>query len=363
MRFAFLSSLVVCASLGCATLGAQAPVNLFEIFSGCTNFTSRGNVQAGAGEYLLEVPASHFSGVGHDASGSGTRLSGFRYVTQDENASTQETYYLVVRGQSGAAPDCSAAGLLLRAGPYATPPSTVVTPVAWQITTSLATASLTLPLCGTFYTGMEFPATGWPNDGQSVHITDFPTGDNPAPGTPSLTWNCIAGAPVQPQYYESLHFGLLVEAAVLNLANVDPTLATTCLTALGNRSFGAGGLWPACNGAVGPRNDGLDCRVRDLANANGVFALFIGVNAGCPGFALGSLANGALYLNPVGAFLQIASGNLDPTGQGYATIVPPNTPACASVANRYADFQAVTVGPTFTLPVNLTNRASTNYRR
>ncbi len=362
MRFAILGLLSVCAPI-CA----QAPVNLFEIFSGCTNFTSRGNIQASAGEYLLEVRATHFAGVGHDPAGAGTRLAGFQYVTQDQNGASQETYHLIVRGEAAAAPDCSAAGLKLRAGPLTTPPSTVVTPVAWQITATLATVSTAVPPCATFYTGAEFPAApGWgstPGDGQSLHITDFPLGDNPAPNTPSLTWNCLNGAPVQPQFFESLHFGLLVEAAILNLGNVDPTLTGTCLIGLGNRSFGAGGLWPACNGTLGPRNDGLDCRVRDLAHANGAFVVYLGLDNGCPGIPLGGLAEGALYLNPVGAFLQVAAGNLDGTGQGTATIVPPNSPACSAVANRFAHFQAVTVSPSFALPLHLTNRAATNYRR
>lgn len=343
---------------------AQTSTNVFEIYSGCTNFTSRGSIGANAGEYLLQVRSSHFAGVGHDATGGGTRLAGFRYVTQDQNGVTPETYSMIVRGDQSGSPDCTTAGRLFTTGPIATPPSTTIGPVAWQITLTLTTASTALPLCNTFYPGGDFPAApGWTagTDGQSLHITDYPLGDNPAPNSPSLTWNCLNGAPVQPNFLETVRVDLLVESAVLNMGNVDPMLSTTCLTSLGNRSFGAGGLWPNCTGSTGPRNDGLDCRVRDLANANGVFALFLGSSVGCPGLPLGSLANGALYLNPAGPFVQIAAGGLNATGEGTATAIPPNTPACARAVNRFVDFQAFTVGPSFTLPGNLTNRASVNY--
>lgn len=355
------SALLLPLTLASAAL-AQTPVNLFDIYSGCTNFTSRGVIGASAGEYLLQIRSAHFSGIGHDSSGTGTRVTGFQYVTQDQVGNTPETYYLVVRTDNSGAPDCTAAGLALRAGPLTTPTSTVTTPVAWQITATLTTAATTVPLCNTYYVGMEFAAANWTNDGQSVHITDYPLGDNPGSGAPNLSWNCLNNAPIQPQFFETLRVGMLVESAVLHMGNVDPSLATTCLTGLGNRSFGVGGLFPACNGAAGPRNDGLDCRVRDAANANGVFVLFLGANVGCPGLPISGFANGALYLNPGGAFLQVATGALDTSGLGTATAVPPNTPACAAVVNRFVDFQAFSLGPTFALPGNLTNRVAVNYR-
>lgn len=361
MRFPLLPLALPLALAGTA-LG-QTPTNLFDIYSGCTNFTSRGILGQNAGEYLLQVRGAHFSGIGHDPSGAGTRLVGFQYVTQDQVGATPETYHLVVRTDSSGAPDCTTAGLIARVGPLTTPASTVSTPVAWQITATLATVATTLPLCGTYYIGAEFPAAaGWANDGQSLHITDYALGDNVGSGAPNLSWNCINGAAQQPTFFETIRVGMLVESAVLHMGNVDPTLTTTCLTGLGNRSFGAGGMFPACNGAIGPRNDGLDCRVRDQANPNGVFVLFLGTNVGCPGLPISGLANGALYLNPGGAFLQVATGALDATGIGTATAVPPNTPACAAVVNRFVDFQSLSLSANFTLPGNLSNRAAVNYR-
>jgi hypothetical protein len=343
-----------------AAAAAQTSANLFDIYSGCTNFTSRGVVATNAGEYLLQVRASHFVGVGHDPTGNGTLLSGFQYFTQDQNAATVETYSLVVRSDAAGAPDCSAAGLLLSVGPLSTPGGTGT--IAWQITTNLTTVSTALPQCSTYYQGLEFAAApGWPNEGQSVHLTDYPLGDNPAPGALSLTWNCLNGAPQQPQFRESIRVGSLVRAPVLHMGNVDPSLATTCLVSVGNRSFGAGGMWPQCQGTAGPRNDGLDCRVRDAASANGVFALFLGTDLGCPGVPLSGIADGALYLNPGGAFLQVTAGVLDSGGLGTATAVPPGSAACTTVVNRFLHFQAFTVGGGFTLPGRLSNRASVNY--
>lgn len=351
-----------------STAMAQTP-NLFDIYSGCTNFTSRGSVGVNAGEILLQVPSTHYAGVCQDATGAATSLTGFQYITQDQSGVTQETYYMVVRGDNSGAPDASAAGLLLRAGPLTTPASTVTTPVAWIITATLTTASTAVPLCNTFYMGGEVAAApGWAaTDGQSFHICSYyiintTQADNPAPNAPNLAWDIVNGAPLQPGAARCIRIGLLANSAMLKLGNNDPTLTNTanCVTTLGNVSFGAGGMWPQAQGASGTRNDGLNFRVRDAANANGVTVVFLGQNIGCPGLPLAGLANGALYLNPGGVFLQLASGALDATGLGTGALIPAS-PAVAAVVNRVVDFQAFTLSPTFALPGNLTNRASVAY--
>jgi hypothetical protein len=56
--------------LACTALSALASgQNHFEIWSGCTNFASRVPIGNVAGEMLIRVPASHFAGIAHDASG------------------------------------------------------------------------------------------------------------------------------------------------------------------------------------------------------------------------------------------------------------------------------------------------------
>jgi len=352
-----------------STAMAQTPTNLFEIYSGCTNYTSRGSLGVNAGEIMLQVPSSHFAGVAQDAAGGGTNLTGFQYITQDQNGSTTETYFMVVRADNSGAPDCTTTpGRLIYAGPLTTPASTVTTPVAWQITATLATASTAVPLCNTFYVGSEvIAAPGWTNDGQSFHICTYyllgaTQADNPAPAAPNLAWDCLAGAPVQPGSARLPRFGLIAGAAVLNLGNNDATLTNTanCVTTLANVSFGAGGMWPEAQGASGPRNDGLNFRVRDAANANGLAVVFLGQNIGCPGLPLAGLANGALYLNPGGIFLQLAQAPLDAAGLSTGLLLP-GSPAVASAVNRVIDFQAFTIGASFALPGNLTNRASVAY--
>lgn len=364
MRSLILASLSLTLA---ATATAQTP-NYFDMWSGCTNYTSRGALGTNAGDNLLEVPASHFSGVGHDATGTGTVLTGFRHVLQDQNAATGESYSFVVRGDASGQPDCTAAGLLLQTAPLAAP--TGVGTLAWIITATLATPSTALPLCNTYYHGLNLPANaGWTADGLSSHMSSYyvigaTQADNPAPNAHNLAWNCLAGAPTQPTSSRVIRYELALNAAVLRLGNTDPTLignaancVSTLLNSFGNpRSFGAGGLYPELGGG---RNDGIDYRINDAANQSGFYVVFIGANIGCPGLPLGFLYNGGLHLNPT-ALTSVASGGLDTTGLAIGTILPPNS-APNSIVNRVLDFQAFTVGPALTLPGNLTNRHGIQY--
>jgi hypothetical protein len=357
------------ATLSLALAATTTAQNYFGIYSGCTNFTSRGALGTNGGDNLLEIKSSHFSGIGHDTAGVGTVLTGFRHVLQDQNASTVENYSFIIRRDSAGAPDCSAAGVILQTATLASPSGAGT--LAWIITATLTTPSTLLPLCNTYYHGLNIPANaGWTADGLSSHIGTYyllngTQADNPAPNAPNIAWNCLNSAPVQPTSNRTIRYELQVQAAVLNMGNTDPTLigvttncVSTLLNAAGNpRSWGAGGMYPE-NG--GGRNDGLDCRIFDIANQSGLFAVFLGVNLGCPGLPIGSIANGALYLNPAGPFVQVASGTLDTTGTGIATVLPPNT-APLTVVNRFLDFQAFTVGSSFALPGNLSNRASVQY--
>jgi hypothetical protein len=372
-----MRSLLLLASLALAS-SAVAQNNYFDIYSGCTNYTSRGTLGTNAGEVLLQIPRTAFQGVCQDAGGTGTLLNQFQYVTQDQNGSTQETYFLVVRRDdpvTPGAPDITAAGLLLRAGPLLTPATTILTPVAWIITATLATPSTVLPLCDTYYHGMEVAAApGWTGDGQSVHICTYynlggTQADNPAPivtGFPdpiNVAWdhNFVTMVAAQPST-RSIRLALGSAASVLNMGNVDPTApATNCVSTLGGRSWGAGGMFPAGSASGrSPRDDGLDARVKDVGSASGVFQLFMSDTSTCPGLPLSFLASGALYLN-VGLLIPLGSGVLDATGLGTTTVIPPGTVVPASIINRDLPFQAFTVGPSFTLPGKLSNKAATRY--
>lgn len=353
----FLLPLLPC--LLAAATSAQTLLNYHDFWSGCTSSTSRGTLGLNAGEILLKNPADLFSGVGHVATGATATLHSLKYTTQDQNAATQEPYTMVFRSESAGQPDPTAAGLLLSVGPLTTPSGTGV--AAWTITVTLGNPWTALPMCANYYHGASVAVRPDTSDGQTFHICTYSAADIPAATAPNLAWNIQAGAPVQPGTGRVIRLTLGVESAVLKMGNVDPnTAATNCVSTLGGRSWGAGGMYPVCNSAAS-RHDGLDYRVRDLANAGGVAAIFIGVNLGCPGVSLGGLANGALYLNPGAAFIQLGVAGLDVAGEGIGTILPPGSTACRAALNRVIDFQAFAVGPAFTLPGNLTNRASVRY--
>ncbi|MEZ5963444.1 MAG: hypothetical protein R3F56_06315 [Planctomycetota bacterium] len=366
MRSLFLASVSLALA---ATATAQSP-NYFGVYSGCTNYTSRGTLGTNAGDNMMQVPSTHYAGIGHDATGAGTVLTGFRHVLQDQNSLVTEPYSFIIRADNAGQPDASAGGILLQTAPLQSPSGTGIN--AWIITATLTTPSTALPLCNTYYQGLNLAANaGWTTDGLSSHICTYyllgtTQADNPAPNAPNLAWN-IDGATMaitQPSA-RCIRYELMLDAAVLNMGGTDPTqigntsnCVSTLLNAAGNpRTFGAGGMWPE-NG--GGRVDGIDYRVGDFPNQSGLFAVFLGVNIGCPGIPLGSIASGALYLNPGGAFVQVAGGSLDTTGAANGTVLPPGA-APAILVNRYLDFQAFTVGPTFALPGKLTNRASVQY--
>jgi hypothetical protein len=359
-----------------ASLAAQnnqfgiMPINPVGLNGTCSNFTSRGTLGANAGDILLEVPASHYSGVCQDASGSGTSFNSFSYLTQDQNASTVEAYSMLIRAAAvpGPGPDCTAAGVLMRLSGLSTPGGAGT--LAWFITNTLATPSTAVPLCDTWFMGAEVAAApAWPGDGQSFHISTYfltqgMTGSNPAPSAPNIAWDCSATGPVQPTP-RSIRFYLNAPAAMLNMANNDPSLtgAGHCLSGapapFTNTDTGPGGMWPQCQGSGGLRNDGLKARVADIAAANGFFIVFIGSNLGCPGFPVGGLFDGALYLNP-SALIQVAAGTLDAAGTVVADVLPPGF-NCGPARNRVAHFQAFTLRSSLTFPGKVTNRAGVAY--
>ncbi len=364
-------SLVALLAVG-SQLMAQS--NYFEIHGdpSCTYWTSRGSLGVDPGEILLQIPASHFSGVCQDASGTATVLTELRLLVQDQNTATQEPYYMVLRADASGAPATGTP--LLRVGPFVQPNIGNVI-AAWDMIHTI-TASTAVPSCATFYVGAEtVAAPGWPQtDGLSVHMCSFyllnnaSFEDNPAAPpdpVPSLGWNFNynTNSVSQPGAARSVRFKLGSRAPTLHMGNVDPTMVgPSCLVGLGKRSWGAGGMFPASNGdGLGTRDDGLSARVIDLANRGGVFQLFMSDSQSCPGLQIGSLFTGTLFLNfanliPVGSGV-ISAAN----GEGIIPVIPPGVVLHRSMRGRLLPFQAITVGPTFTLPGNLTNMAGSTF--
>jgi hypothetical protein len=354
-------------TLALASTAAAQTQNFFGLWPGCTNFTTRGALGGSAGDNLLQIRSSHFSGIAHDAAGTGTNMTGFRHVLQDQNASTQESYSFIVRADNAGAPDCTPTGLLLNTAPVLSPAGAGT--LAWIITGTLATPSTVLPLCATYYIGLALPANAnWTADGLSTHMSSYyllngSQAGNPAPNAPQLAHNCLNGAPVPITNNRTYRYEVMTLAAVMNLYNEDPTLVgqTSNCVAPTLRDYAAGGMWPE-NG--GGRNDGLGCRIDDPLNQGGLFICLLGVHANfCPGLPIGFLANGGLYLNPALPLVQLASGALAATtGRGEAPIIPPGAlpPHIVGNLGRF-DFQGFTIGAGFQLPGNLTNRASAFY--
>lgn len=295
------------------TVAASAQSTLFEIHPSCTTHTWRGAIGVNAGEVLMQIPGSHFVGVGHVPQGTSCRMTGMRIGTQDQNASTQETYRLVIRPDLGGAPDCTAAGMLFMSGPLQLPPGTGTQ--SWVMTTTFSTP-VGLPMCGTYYAGVALEAApAWAVDGQSVHMSMYTTGSNVAGNAVNLAWNCSLGVPTQPGAKRTLRIGLLVDAAVLNMGNVD-VAGTRCMGT--NPDLGAGGMWPVCEGTAGTqRNDALVARVRDDQFLGGYFEVWMLDTTTCPGFTFWPLLHGGWYLPPGVSGFPIAKGFLT---AGEATV-------------------------------------------
>lgn len=373
-----MRSLALLSFLLTGALAAQArtefgivAINPVGLNGTCTNFTSRGTLGSNPGSVLVEVPGRHFSGVGHDAAGTGTLFHNFHYLTQDQNASTVEPYSMEIRGVASPPPGPDPTATLMQLTGLSTPGGAGT--VAWLITNTLATPSTAVPLCDTFFMGANVAgvsgSTPWPADGQSFHMGSYyilqgATASNPAPNAPNIAWNITAGASNQPNE-RTYRFYLGLDAAVLNTANEDPTLTGSghCLSTAPapytNIDTGPGGLWPQCQGSTGSRNDGLQVRVLDAAAPGGFFVVFLGPSIGCPGVAVPAFFTGALYLNP-GSLTALASGALDTAGVGVAPMVPPGT-NCRPALNRILDFQAFVVNASFTLPGRVSNRAGVMY--
>ncbi len=341
----FLSSLPL---FFCAALAAQNDFGLVAISPGgglngtCTNFTSRGTLGVAAGSILIEVPGSHFSGIGQDINGTGTQFSSVRYLLQDQNAAVAaEIYDFEIRRESPTppGPDCSPAGVLCGLVGLQSPPGG--SPAAFFVTNAFSPPTTCVPSCGTFFMGVNIPANaGWilpaPTwDGLSIHMGSYyqlqgSTASNVAPGAPNIAWDCSAGASAQPTP-RTYRFYLSTSAPLLNMCNIDPGLTGTghCLSLAAppftNTDTGPGGLWPQSEVPAGIRHDGLAVRVQHVASAGAPFAVLLGAaGAVCPGQPIPGLITGSLYLSLLGALPIIATGALGANGTALVpTLIVP----------------------------------------
>lgn len=265
-----------------------------------------------------------------------------RYLLQDQNAAAAaEIYDFEIRREAAIppGPDCSPAGVLCGLVGLQSPLGG--SPAAFFVSNAFSPPTNCVPSCGTFFMGVNVPANpGWilPSptwDGLSIHMGSYyvlqgATASNVAPNAPNIAWNCTAGASAQPNS-RTYRFYLSTPAPLLNMCNVDPTLAGTghCLSLAvapyTNTDTGPGGLWPQSELPSGIRHDGLKVRVQHAASPNAPFAVLLGdAGAVCPGVPIPGLITGNVFLNLLGSLPIIATGSLaaDGTALVPTAIVP-----------------------------------------
>jgi len=314
-----LTGAYVITLTGCS----YVPVNGLEIYPGVTSFTSRGNVGTNAGEVMQGFHSSHWGSVG-DA-GTHVSLAGLTYITQDQNAATQELYDLVVRsGNDTAGPTPGAAGELCVISGLQTPSGTGI--AAWLITVDFATPCA-LPQKDFFSVGMRFPVSGWTADGQSVHATDV-SAQQAGSHVQNHSWQILPGPVVSHTGSRSWRFTLRLTTPLLQNGSFATTTATYAL--------GMGGMFPP------PTTHGWSTHVRAGPKYAGGFAAPFLATAKLPsGIQLGGIG-GSLCIT--GTLVPLLLVGLDANGAANIPVLDP-VPVFGGLSTLYA--QAVVVDPTF----------------
>lgn len=294
-------------------------------------------------EVLTELPGDVIAGVGDNS--AACEAVGYRVYTVDENPSTVEQFDVVVRqadstGQP-AFPELS------RAGPFATPPSTVTARTTVVLTVTFATP-LPLPCQGTWFHGVDlYAATPGPtSDGLAIWSSYYyppttgsmprPFGDNPRLGAPNLAWNVIGSSVSRVGQPTTYRMGPLVATPVLAAGGIDP--ANTFQSPLGSPNYGAGGLFPDVSGA--PRADGIGVLVEDASRTGGLAWVLLGLQMtpmGLPLFGFG----GRLYVDP-SLLIAFGSQPIGATGAEFTLLAPGSITSSAIGARVH--YQAVVVG-------------------
>ena len=312
-----------------------------EIWPGTTTATSRGNIGTGDGEVLTGFHESHWKGIGD--TGAGASLSGLNYITQDQNASTPEIYEIVVRSgiSDAAGPTTGVAGELCVVSGLTTPPSTVLTPAAWNITTAFS-AGCRIPTKGHFAVGLRLPANPlWSGDGQSVHVS-YMAQQQSGPHQEDHGWQIIgaAAAATHPSSRRTFRVAILTSAPIIQ----NGVFATTTTT----YSRGMGGMFPPIG------THGWSTHVDGGTAFNGgVTGIFMSPVVNNPGLPIPGI-RGSVYLGS--PLISIATLPLSATGTADLSILDPIGTYSITV-----HMQAILVDAGFTA-IALTNVNSTTFQ-
>ena len=222
---------------------AQTPLpNEFHLFDGASEYAYRSLGATQEGELLQEVRGAFFGGL--------RRAVGLRVVLQDQDASTAEKVWVVVRkADPSGLPDLTSSGLLLQEGPFSySGKGTGVR--AWNVKVTFSKA-LTLPE-GTFFYGVRFAPGASGTDFGSLQMSgDYPKnpcGEHPRKGVqPGMAWKVVysGGKPSSVSklpYDLSWDMGLLLSPPVVQAFTVDPK--SPCLGKKGVPDFGYAAPWP-----------------------------------------------------------------------------------------------------------------------
>lgn len=172
------TSLALAAVAG--TLHAQID-NEMVVFSGVTSLATRSRLQpASRGEVCVRFPGAFFAGIGQTedpVSGRPVnRVSGMRYVIQDQDAGTGERYEIGIKGSDPLAPtQVDPTRDLVRISSLRTPATTSGFTIAWIFTTTFATPFDGVPAQGDVWPFVQLSAApNWPADGSSLHASAWP---------------------------------------------------------------------------------------------------------------------------------------------------------------------------------------------
>lgn len=309
MRFPLL---LATAGALCTAAVAQNPVNDFHVYTDRTSFTSRAFLGGDPGETLQGYPEMQYRGIGDTGdlqSRKACLVYGFGLITQDQNATTVETYWVVFRRATlTGEPDGSPDGLITEFGPFNMPTGPDPVPAAWNITINFASSPVSVPCKDSnFYAGIRLSENqAWTADGQSSWASAYTdpastAGDPVIAGAPSWAYQVDATGATRPTNPRSWNYRLRTERAVFQIGCVQTT----------------DGLFGSCGNYPDITVQGLAFRVRDELNANAPFAVFVADSlTGGPPIAF----DGHLWLNP-GGMLMVAQGTLD--AAGTIEFVPP----------------------------------------
>ncbi|MBI5849659.1 MAG: hypothetical protein HZB39_01250, partial [Planctomycetes bacterium] len=179
-RFVFPAIFVAACSATTSAPGQQ--LNVFDIYSGQVNFTTRSGMPGPSnGDLCALLPKDYYRCLGQQADSTTGRLvhrlNGIRAVVQDQDAGTLESLtFALVRDDPARTsfPDPDPLTEPIRSAPILTPGGPPGAPLAWTLQIVFATPFDSLPTDTDLHLAVGLPGNPmWPADGMSVHMSGW----------------------------------------------------------------------------------------------------------------------------------------------------------------------------------------------